>query len=297
MPFRRTTLLALLAAVLAALSVPAVASAHHIDNNHSRAACVLVNNVPTLTVDVVFVDFEERNKPVHWSISINGAFDSADDEGWPDTENPHTQHWTKTAVAANTSYSIVYSAHWGRGYEARIPFETVVCPQPVPPAVRYDCNGQPIPPGAPVCAPPAPPAPPVRPKVPPRPPKAPPKPPKICVKAPASHYRFTDSPPMSSIDHGLVTFTVRGPYIKWVRFHVDHRWAMTDRKAPFKAALLLWRTDVWGPTLWGRHVVRATIHTPCGNVKLVKYVFNNDPPAGFTYSRGATIHLMPYGKG
>jgi hypothetical protein len=274
MSTRRTPLVAAFCVALVLLALPAVASAHHIDNNHSRAACVLVNNVPTLTVDVVFVDFEPRNKPVHWSISINDTFDSADDEGWPDTENPHTQHWTKTAVAANTSYSIVYSAHWGRGYEARIPFETVVCPQPVPPAIRYGCNGQPIPPGAPVCAPPAPPVVKPRPK---SPPKSPPKTP--CVKAPASHFRLIDTPPMSSIDHGLVTFTVRGPHIRWVRFHVDHRWALTDRSRPFKAALLLWRTDIWGPALWGRHTVRATVRTRCGTVHLVKRVFNNDPPA------------------
>jgi hypothetical protein len=149
-------LIAVTAAVVAAMFPPAAAEAHHIDFNKSSAACVLVNNVPTLQVNVVFYDFEEYNKPVSWTITLNGAFDSTGLESWPATENPHTQHWVKSGVTANTSYSIIYSAHWGRGYAATLPFETVVCPQPVPPPVVIDCRGNPVPPGQtpPTCLPP-----------------------------------------------------------------------------------------------------------------------------------------------
>jgi hypothetical protein len=146
-------LIAVTAAVVAAMFLPVMvvspeqAEAHHVDNNNSNAACVLVNNVPTLQVNVVFVDFESYNKPVSWTITLNGTFDSTGLESWPAEENPHTQHWVKSGVTANTSYSIVYSARWGRGYTTSLPFETVICPQPVPPPVVTDCKGNPVPPG------------------------------------------------------------------------------------------------------------------------------------------------------
>jgi hypothetical protein len=159
----------------AALFAPAAAQAHHVDYNKSKAACVLVNNVPTLQVDVVFVDFEEYNKPVSWTITINGVFDSTGLESWPAAENPHTQHWTKAVAASSTSYAIVYSAHWGRGFTASLPFETVVCPQPVPPPVVWGCDGKIVPPGSPmpVCQPVTPPPTIVTPPTPPAPPVTP----------------------------------------------------------------------------------------------------------------------------
>jgi hypothetical protein len=149
-------LIAVTAAVLAAMFLPAAAEAHHVDYNKSSAACVLVNNVPTLQVNVLFYDFEEYNKPVSWTITINGVFDSTGLESWPAAENPHTQHWVKSGVTSNTSYKIIYSAHWGNGYAATLPFETVVCPQPVLPPVVIDCKGNPVPPGQtpPTCSPP-----------------------------------------------------------------------------------------------------------------------------------------------
>src|SRR4051812_16984606 len=146
---RKTLVLGMVSVALTLIGAP-VAQAHHVDLNKSNAACVLVNNVPTLQVNVVFVDFEEYNKPVSWTITINGAFDSTGLESWPAAENPHTQHWTKTVPASSTSYTIVYSAPWGGGYTASIPFDTVVCPQPAPPPVVYGCDNKIVPPGAPM---------------------------------------------------------------------------------------------------------------------------------------------------
>lgn len=272
----RTSLMIVTA--LAVLAFAAPAQAHHVDFNKSKAACVLVNNVPTLTVDVVFVDFEESNKPVSWTISINGVADSSGSESWPATENPHVQHWTKTAVAASTSYSIVYSAHWGRGYTVSIPFETVVCPQPAPPTVQYGCTGQPIPPGTapPVCTPPTASAPP--PATPPKTKKPPKHPRAACVPYPRSRYRMINRPPMSQMQHGLTTFRVRGPQIKWVHFHVDRRFTFKDSSRPFVFSAWLWRTDIWGATLWGRHTITAKVKTKCAYVTLRMRVFNHDPP-------------------
>jgi hypothetical protein len=82
---------------------------------------------------------------------------------------------------------------------------------------------------------------------------------------------------MSTLEHGKVTFQVRGPYIKWVRFHVDNRYSWTDRSRPFTMTVWLWQPDVFGPHLWGRHMVRANVRTRCGMVRLRKEVVNLDP--------------------
>lgn len=85
---------------------------------------------------------------------------------------------------------------------------------------------------------------------------------------------------MNSIDHGKVTFRVRGPHIRWVTFQIDHRYQHVERAKPFKLTTYLWRTDMWGAMprpLYGYHRIRATVHTTCGAEHLGLLRFNRDP--------------------
>lgn len=150
----------------------------------------------------------------------------------------------------------------------------VPCGTPPPPP-------PPPPPPKPPVPPPAPPAPPVPPPAPPVPPHVTPPPPKApCVPYPRSRYRLTERPSMRTVDHGPVTFRVRGPHIHWVHFHIDQRYTHKDDTAPFLMPTLLWRADQWGPMprpLYGLHKVTAVIRTKCRTLHLVKIVFNSDP--------------------
>lgn len=255
----RRILLAVLAAGLALLVAPAVASAHHLDNNASTVDCELVNNVPTLTVSARFVAFEDFNKPVNYTVIDNDR-----------TIDTNVFTWSGPDYTKNLSYvstfgrhTVTFRAWWGNhdtggsGSFTR----TVVCPAAIPP---------PPPPPPAAAPPPPPPTTPVA--LPPHKTKAP------CVPYPKSRFTLRDTPNMNGMAHGKVTWRVRGPHIKWVRFHVDHRYAITDRSRPFKVSMWLWRTDIWGPALWGEHTISATIRTKCGVVKLQDEEFNHDPP-------------------
>lgn len=269
---RRIPLLATLA-VAALLAVPAAASAHHLDNNASTVTCELAANAPTVTIKAVFVGFEDYNKPVNYSADRDDVTIDSGVFTWPGPD------YTKVLVYPSTpgQHFFTFKAWWGsRGNGGSGSFtRTVVCPAPVPPPVQVGCNGQPIPPGQqpPVCAPPVTPPP-------ASPPKSgkPPHHPGPCVPYPKSRYRMINRPPMSQMAHGLTTFKVRGPHIKWVHFHVDHRYTLKDDTRPFVFRAWLWRTDIWGPTLWGPHTVTAKIKTKCGYVTLRVHAVNHDPP-------------------
>lgn len=267
MSFRRTPT-ALAVAVIAALAVPAVASAHHLDNNASTATCELVNGQPTLTVNAVFVAFEDSNKPVNYAVEDNTRTIDTGVFTW------NGPNYTKTLTysVAPGLHAVTFKAWWGDHYSGgsgtfnRITY----CPVPPPPPEVVAPAPPPLAPTSPVVVPPAPSVPPAT--------ATSPTGHRPCVPYPKSRFRLTIRPPMNTIDHGQVTFRVRGPHIKWVRFHVDHRWAVTDRSRPFKTSVWLWRTDVWGPTLWGRHTIRVTVRTKCRRIHLRKTVFNHDPP-------------------
>jgi hypothetical protein len=259
----RTPLAALTIAAALLLAVPAIAAAHHLDNNASSVTCELNQNTPTVTIKAVFVGFEDYNKPVNYSVDRD---DVSIDSGVFTWAGPD---YTKVLVYPSSpgQHYFTFKAWWGsRGNGGTGSFtRTVVCPVPVPP-----------PPAQPPATPPAPPAQP--PAAPPTTKKPPHHPRAVCVPYPKARYRMINRPPMSQMQHGLTTFKVRGPHIKWVHFHVDHRYTFKDSTRPFVFRAWLWRTDIWGPTLWGPHTVTAKIKTKCGYVTLRMHAFNHDPP-------------------
>jgi hypothetical protein len=150
---RAVTVLAVLVGVVPALGVmTSVAEAHHLENDTSTIACVLVNNVPTLQVHAQYRDFTKGDLPVYVTTTVDGAVipggsyaiteqtatspDFTDDKSYPLSPGAH---------------DVAYDAKWAHGYGGIS--ATVVCPPPVQPPVM--CNGVPVPPGT-NCVPPPP---------------------------------------------------------------------------------------------------------------------------------------------
>ena len=57
----------------APLAIPSIAAANHVNAETSSASCVLVNNVPTLTLNVNFESFGDSDKPVSGTITLDGT--------------------------------------------------------------------------------------------------------------------------------------------------------------------------------------------------------------------------------
>jgi hypothetical protein len=234
--------LAALAAGLALLVMPAAASAWH-----GQLTCTTFHYVGASQAIPLHLAWSQNGAQYNQSLPIIGP--------WEGTVNVPTPpgYGKVTVVGTWNAEDSPYT------YTTTVPCGTPPKPPPPPPA------------------PPVPPTPPAPPTVTPPPPPAPPKAP--CVPYPKSRFTLRDTPNMNGMAHGKVTWRVRGPHIKWVRFHVDHRYAITDRSRPFKVSMWLWRTDIWGPALWGEHTISVTIRTKCGVVKLHANRFNHDPPA------------------
>jgi len=262
----RKILMLAVSSILLALLAPASALAHHLEQDTSSLKCELIGGgVPAIIVNAHYVDFSPWDQPVFWSVTIDHVRVAGGALTWSGPDYRHVATFQTTPG----THDVVYQATWNQGDNGGYLRRSLVCPQPPPPPPPTPPTTPPSPPAAP----PAPPAPPVVPTQPVAGNEAAP-----CVKPAKSRFRLIDTPPMNSIDHGHVTFRVRGPHIKWVRFHVDHRWAKTDRSHPFKIGLWLWQTNVWGPALWGPHTISATIRTKCGTVRLSIKRFNHDPP-------------------
>jgi len=55
------------------LAAPSAALANHVNAAASSASCVLVDDVPTVTLNVEFESFDDANKPVSGTVAIDGA--------------------------------------------------------------------------------------------------------------------------------------------------------------------------------------------------------------------------------
>jgi hypothetical protein len=55
------------------LAAPSAALANHVNAVASSASCALVDDVPTVTLNVVFESFGDANKPVSGTIALDGA--------------------------------------------------------------------------------------------------------------------------------------------------------------------------------------------------------------------------------
>ena len=62
---------AVIAISMAALTVPAVADAHHVDSG--SAVCSLVGDVPTIKAQASFVGFASYNKPIAGKMEVDGT--------------------------------------------------------------------------------------------------------------------------------------------------------------------------------------------------------------------------------
>ena len=55
------------------LAIPSIAVANHVNAEASSASCVLVDNVPTVTLNVAFEEFSDSDKPVSGTITLDGV--------------------------------------------------------------------------------------------------------------------------------------------------------------------------------------------------------------------------------
>jgi hypothetical protein len=153
-----------LGVVLASLGLfPAAAQAHHLDQDTSTLACVLVANVPTVQTSARYVDFSPWDQPVFWSESIDKVTVGGGSLSWTGPDYVHSVSFATTAG----NHDVVYQAAWNSGenggYLSR---RGLVCPAPIPPqptptptpppvVVYYDCTGHQLPAGsAPATCPP-----------------------------------------------------------------------------------------------------------------------------------------------
>jgi hypothetical protein len=172
-----------LVAALAALGVAApAAQAHHLDQDTSTVACVLVGNVPTVQIVANFKSFARADQPVHRIVKID--YVTVLDADIPIWDGPDYSDRPTSTVASGRHF-VTYDANWNNGDNYGGLKRQVDCPVPVPPTPTptptpsptptptptppaapptppvVDCNGAAMPPGtpAPTCAP-LPPAPP-----------------------------------------------------------------------------------------------------------------------------------------
>src|SRR4051812_463423 len=69
-PMRNGFPTAVIATAVAALTVPAVADAHHVQSG--SAVCSLVGSIPTIKAQASFVGFLSSNKPIAGTIAVDG---------------------------------------------------------------------------------------------------------------------------------------------------------------------------------------------------------------------------------
>jgi hypothetical protein len=144
-------ILALFTAGMLALVLAPAAQAHHVDLNRSTVECALENNAPVITLKVLYVDFEEYNKPVRWELRFD---DVVVDNGLHTWAGPSDDHDLKKSSKPGL-IEVEYHSSWGSRYSggAATLRRVVFCPEPVPPPTLIGCDGKPIPAGGtpPVC--------------------------------------------------------------------------------------------------------------------------------------------------
>jgi hypothetical protein len=295
------------------LGIPAVAEAHHLEQDTSTLACVLVNNAPTLQVHAQYRDFNAADLPVSVTTTVDhqpitgGSYsittqtvpslpDFADNKSYPLAPGVH---------------DVLYDASWNHDRYGGHFGATVVCPAPVPPPPPPTlCNGVPMTPGA-NCAPPPPPVycngklmPPGTPPSCKTPPATPPPcatkctpPPHRCVPG---HYRITVTP--KHLLHGKVVFRLIGPRTSHIRWYVNGKRVHGGRPYSYfthggrRLNVYLWVESIWGYPQWGRRTVVAKFHGRCGPGRAHVPYFNNDPqPRAHAWE--ATAHATSYGTG
>jgi hypothetical protein len=141
-----------LGVVIAALGLfPAAAQAHHLEQNTSTAACVLVNNQPVIQVRAHYVGFVPADQPIHYVVRVDGVdVQTSDVPLNPAADFFHAVDLPSTPGAHTVLYSATWNSGANGGYFTTTP--PLVCPAPiVPPTVV--CNGVQVPAGT-VCTPP-----------------------------------------------------------------------------------------------------------------------------------------------
>lgn len=285
------TFAALAASMVALLVGPAVADAHHLDQDTSTIDCVLVNNAPVVAGTANYAGFTAGNFPVSWNVKIDGTIAPAPagqgQLNWGSGSYAHTFSIPTTPGA----HQVQYNASWPGGYGGYPDTpKTVVCPPPVLPPVL--CNGVPVAPGT-NCAPP--PAVTVvycgKRQMPPGtvPGACGHKPPPVCKCSPPpacvpSHYRYRVTVTPRHINHGQVTFRLIGPHARHIRWYVDHHrhglrghaWEHVSHHGR-RWSVYLWVPQVWTSRMWGHHKITVTFDTPCGHRKFSRSYFNHDP--------------------
>jgi hypothetical protein len=124
MKFLRASLAAMCCLVFALVAAPA-AQAHQVAR--SSASCQLVNNVPTVTFNVVFEGFSSSNKPVSGTITLDGVSESVAPFTWDGGE--HTFVWSQATSPGAHTVKGVFS--WpGQGQSTNTTTATVTCPNP-----------------------------------------------------------------------------------------------------------------------------------------------------------------------
>jgi hypothetical protein len=291
-----------LGVVIAALGLfPAAAQAHHLEQNTSTAACVLVNNQPIIQVRAHYVQFVPADQPIHYVVRV----DNVDVQTGDVPLNPLPDFFHPVDLPSTPgSHTVLYSATWNSGANGGYFTTTppLTCPTPVvPPTVI--CNGVQVPAGT-VCTPPPPvvicngvtmptTTPPATCAKKTTPPKK--KPPTKCVAKPL---RLKVYPLRQK--HGEVEFVVSGVKVANVR---SVHWYVRRTGHPFHRVgtsgkpwehithhgltwhIYLWVEKVWGYPQWSspqspHHVqARLRVKTTCGVVaRKVSISYPNQDP-------------------
>lgn len=135
MKLRRAPLAAVCGVVVLLFAAPA-AQANRVSG--SSASCVLVNNVPTVTFDVVFKDFGPSNMPVTGTIWIDGTSYAVPEFSWQGSD--HTLQWTHATTPGTHKLKGVFS--WpNRGHDNNKTIAYVTCPPPKTPSITLIKTG------------------------------------------------------------------------------------------------------------------------------------------------------------
>jgi hypothetical protein len=140
------------------------------------------------------------------------------------------------------------------------------------------------------------------------PPKAGHKPPhkRVCPKVKKSQFKVSFTP--KHLKHGNLHLRARAPksahvrkittkiYSRWHGRHYAKKYNSKPNKtyvnkgSKLHRVLPLWRTDIWGHGLWGRHKVVVTFYLQCGKkVVVTMRYFNLDPPKGIVIRNGRPV--------
>jgi hypothetical protein len=288
----RKTLMLGVVALVAALGVPATASAHHLEQDTSTITCVLVNNAPVIRVSAHYVDFTVADQPITYSLRIDSVVAASGQVPLNTSSDFRHDFDTPTTPGAHTA---VYTATWNNSANGGYLTVSVVCPAPVPPPVL--CNGVPVPPGT-NCVPPPPPPPTLTCNGTPAPAGT-----TVCAPPPPKRHHHRCVPNKLRLHvahrrlvHGEQAFVVKGigwRHVKWVHWTVRrpggawHKVGTSGRpwehvvNHGLKWRIYLWVESVWGYPQWGRHQVRAKVRVKgaCGTRTVVvkRSYMNHDP--------------------